>query len=320
MNVFPYSANESLKWDVFCQNAIQATFLHTQSFLAYHKQRFEDHSLILEENGEWVGIFPAAINSEDGLCVCSHPGITFGGLLHQGYLKGGRMIEALTKILMYYKAIHIKSLVYKAVPSIYHKTPAQDDLYALFRLGAIRIRCDLSCAIDLNTRLFKSERRKRGLRKAEKAGVTIVKGANYISDLWEVITANLNTKYGVDPVHNLQEITFLIERFPNEIQCICAKIDNTVIAGTLLFVTPTVYHAQYIAANEKGKHESALDMVFENCIAHAKSNEFRWFNFGTSNEKQGSILNNGLFNYKSEFGGGGIAHEFYKVNLETLSI
>jgi len=320
LNVYSYNANESSKWDAFCQNAIQATFLHTQSFLSYHKQRFEDHSLIIEENGEWVGIFPAAIASEDGLCVCSHPGITYGGLLHQGYLKGARVIEALTQILMYYKAKQIKSLVYKAVPSIYHKTPAQDDLYALFRVGAIRSRCDLSCAIDLNRRANKSERRKRGLRKAEKAGVTIVNGPNYISHLWEVIIENLKTKHGVDPVHSLQEITFLMERFPNEIQCVCAKMDDTIIAGTLLFVTPTAYHAQYIAANEKGKNESALDMVFEYCIENAKSNESRWFDFGTSNEKHGNILNNGLFSFKSEFGGGGIAHEFYKIDLETFSI
>ena len=51
------------------------------------------------------------------------------------------------------------------------------------------------------------------------------------------------------------------------------------------------------------------------CIRSAIGSGRRWFDFGTSNERQGRFLNEGLYEFKSNFGGGGVAHEFYTLNL-----
>ena len=40
------------------------------------------------------------------------------------------------------------------------------------------------------------------------------------------------------------------------------------------------------------------------------------FDFGISTEAEGMILNEGLYRFKSEFGGGGVVHEFYEMRLE----
>jgi len=56
------------------------------------------------------------------------------------------MIESLGAAVAHYADQGFSALRYKAVPYIYQSTPGQDDLYALFRLGAARLRCDLSCA------------------------------------------------------------------------------------------------------------------------------------------------------------------------------
>ena len=105
------------------------------------------------------------------------------------------------------------------------------------------------------------------------------------------------------------------ERFPEQIQVRCALMDEVVEAGIVLFNSPRVWHAQYIAASETAYKVSALDAIFDVSITEALSAGARYFDFGTSNEDSGKVLNDGLYRYKSEFGGGGVVHEFYELTL-----
>jgi lipid II:glycine glycyltransferase (peptidoglycan interpeptide bridge formation enzyme) len=60
---------------------------------------------------------------------------------------------------------------------------------------------------------------------------------------------------------------------------------------------------------------SALDAVFDGAIIDANRAGVRYFDFGTSNEDEGAVLNEGLYRFKAEFGGGGVAHEFFELDL-----
>jgi hypothetical protein len=209
-------------------------------------------------------------------------------------------------------------LIYKAVPGFYHRRPSQDDLYALFRLGAVRPRCDISSTIDLANRGKVSERRRRGLKKALKSGVTITSGTKCLPALWDVLSENLERKHGVTPVHTLAEMELLMEHFPENIHCICGTVEEQIVSGVLIFSTPTADHAQYIASSDRGYELSTLDAVFDHCIGNAIRMEKRWFDFGISTEAGGKILNEGLYGFKTEFGAGGFLHEFYEIDLERF--
>lgn len=302
-------------WDAFCASAANATILPTRRFLSYHVDRFKDLSLLLMDAGKLVGVFPAAESSSRPDLVVSHPGITYGGLVHQGRLRGNRMIYALETIVGHYANAGYRCLQYKPVPFIYSTVPSQDDLYALFRLNAQRIRCDLSCAIDLAARLRPSERRRRGLKKALDA-VTLSSEPKLLGDLWRVLARNLARKYAARPVHSLEELVMLHERFPQQIQVRCALVDGVVEAGVVFFNSARVWHAQYITASDVGYEVSALDSVFEAAIFEAKHAGARYFDFGTSNEDDGRVLNDGLYRFKSEFGGAGLAHDTYEIEFE----
>ena len=318
LSVRPYHLEDAGLWDEFCKNSLQATFLHTRRFLSYHGGRFVDRSLILEMDGKLAGLFPAALSPLDDNHVVSHPGITYGGILHDDRLRGERMISAINAIRLHYASLGLQRLSYKAVPSIYHQVPAQDDLYGLFRLEALRTRCDLSSSIDLGHRLPSSERRRRNLKKAIRAGVAVSEDKRYLSALWEVVIDNLQRKHNVSPVHDLQDICLLMNLFPENIRSITGLIDNKVVAGIVVFVTATVYHAQYIASSEIGYDISALDAVFDHCITSAQASGKRWFDFGISTESAGMILNQGLYQFKSEFGAGGVVQEFFELDLRRV--
>lgn len=314
LDIRPFDPSQEQLWDAWCADAVNATLLHTRRFLSYHGERFRDASVLVHEGDKLVGVMSAAVAPADAALVVSHPGATYGGVVHDGRLTGERMLAAFEAISAFYRSQGFERLLYKALPHLYHTVPAQDDLYALFRLDARRVRCDLSSTIDLKNRRPLSDRRRRSLKKALKS-VVMSDDMALLPQLWSVLQGNLERKHGARPVHSLEEITLLSQRFAQEIQIRCAVVDGTVVAGVLLFVSANVWHAQYIASSEAGYAVSALDAVFDAVIAEAGAQGARYFDFGISNENGGRVLNEGLYGFKSEFGGGGMVHEFYELTL-----
>jgi hypothetical protein len=212
--------------------------------------------------------------------------------------------------------MELRYLRYKVVPNIYHIVPAADDLYALFRLGAVRYRCDLSAAIDLDSRQTPSALRLRNLGRARKAGVRVASGPRYLEPFWTVLEENLRTRHNARPVHSLEEITFLQSRFPQQITCMVGTLEDCVVAGVVVFHSPRVGHVQYSASTPAGNSVGASTLVMDYAARESADLGARYFDFGISNEQEGRILNEGLFRFKTSFGAGGVVHEFYEVELQ----
>ena len=312
-----YREEDAELWDTLTAESWNGTFLHQRRFLAYHRDRFEDLSLVVEDDRERiVGVFPAALDSGRTDTVVSHPGLSYGGLVHNGALRGAVMLEVLQGISGMYREMDLRFLRYKAVPNIYHVVPSADDLYALFRLGAVRYRCDLSAAVDLDARGEPSKLRLRSLGKAQRAGVRVEGGPRYLEPFWTVLEENLRTKHNARPVHTLEEITFLQSRFPEQIKCIVGTVDHRVVAGIVLFHSSRVAHVQYSASTAAGNAVGASTLVMDCATRQSVDFGARYFDFGISNEQDGRILNEGLYRFKTGFGAGGVVHEFYEVELE----
>jgi hypothetical protein len=317
MRVRPYTAEDEDRWDRLCEQSAAASFLHHRRFLSHHGDRFIDRSLVLVDGDRWLGVLPAALSPSDSRVVESHPGLTYGGFVHDGALRGERAIEALQLVIEHYSNLGFERLRYKPLPLIYHRSPAQDDLYALFRAGAQRTRCNLASCIDLAHPPGLNERRRRGLAKANKAGLHYDSGIEHAPALWLVLEQNLLDKYGSNPTHNVEQILDLAQRFPENIIFEVAMDGADVVAGCVVFVVGPVRHLQYIASSEAGQAQSALDGLFNALIQRARADGARYFDFGTSNEEHGRVLIESLYRFKSEFGGGGVAYECYELGLAT---
>jgi hypothetical protein len=315
ISILPYTHARSAVWDAFCDDANNATFLHTRQFLSHHGSRFEDASVCVMNEGQIVGAMPAARDPSDSTAVSSHPGITYGGLVASQWLTGSRSLMALEAIAEYYKKAGFARLLYKVVPHIYHRRPAQDDLYALYRMGARRCRTELAAVIDLADRGAVSSRRLRALNKAKQSGISIKKGNAYVTKFWHVLTDNLASQHNVRPVHSEEEMVSLMESLPQNISLCVALDSDEIVAGVVLFDFLRVRHCQYIGTSETGRQKAALDAVFDHCIREATQRSLRYFSFGISTEEQGNILNTGLHTFKTEFGASGIVHEFYEFSL-----
>lgn len=309
----PVTPEDSERWDELVERAPMATFLHSRRFLSYHRDRFQDASLLLSDDRQLRAVLPAAVDPADPDRVVSHPGATFGGLVHDG-LHTEQVSEALAAAATHYAEAGHTTLSYKPVPHIYHRSPSADDVWSLHSLGATRTGSSLSSAIDLAGRRDVSTRRSRSLKKARDAGVAIA-GSATPGDFWPVLESALAGRHGQRPVHTLAEMELVRERFPDAVRVVIGSLDGEVVAGIVLFLTPRVAHVQYMAAGDAGRQVAALDAVAEHCIELTGKVGARYFDFGTSMLDRGDELQTGLHRFKSEFGGGGVIYERYDLAL-----
>jgi hypothetical protein len=308
--VEPFAATHADEWDALVARSANGTLLHTRRYLGYHGDRFADRSLLVrDDDGTLVAVVAAALDPDDPGCVVSHPGITYGGLVHLPSFRGADVLEALRACVSEWGADRV---VYKPVPRVFHRAAAQDDVWALHVLGARRARCDLSWAVDLTGAMTWSGNRRRAATKALST-CEVGDDPDALDTFWSVLDASLTERHGVRPVHTPDEMRDLMARCPGEIAVHVARLDGAVVAGAVVYVAGAAWHSQYLASNDAGRAVGALDGVIAYGIERARAAGARWYDFGISNEDRGRTLNTGLYFYKTSFGGGSVAFEQYEL-------
>lgn len=305
-----YDSKDKIDWDDFLEKSRIDTFLFKRDFMDYHSNRFNDHSFLIYRNGKLESLLPGNMASNKWY---SHQGLTYGGLINSNKILTKDVLEIFDQLNNCLKSEGIEEVIYKPTPHIYHTYPSEEDLYALFRIGAEKIACNISSTIFQKNKIPFIESRKSGIRKAMRERVSVVESTDWKS-FWKLLEENLDSKHGKKPVHSFVEIQQLKTAFPEKIKLYCCFFENNVIGGALLFVMENIVHVQYIAASELGKNLGALDLLFHELINNRFS-EYPIFDFGHSTEQNGNYLNDGLIFQKEGFGCRGIIYETYKYNI-----
>jgi Acetyltransferase (GNAT) domain len=306
-----YSPERKAMWDAFLATAKNSTFLFRRDYMDYHSDRFKDHSLMVFCENRLTALLPANL-AADGE-VISHQGLTYGGLV---VAHDSRLCEVLGSFHALLKHLHeagIPQLLYKRCPRFYNTLPDDEVDYALFNLKAQLSRRDCALVVNQADRLPLSTRRKREIKKAARAEVKFAQDSSF-APFWEqVLVPRLVARFGVKPVHTLDEITLLASRFPENIKQYSAYCGDEIVAGATIYETAQVAHAQYIAISDRGQEIGALDALFAWLIDECYKQKV-FFSFGICNENQGRSLNHGLLDWKEGFGGRTFAHDFYEID------
>lgn len=311
-----YNLDDAVKWNEFVSISKQGTFLFNRNYMDYHADRFADCSFLIMEKGHIVAVLPA---NREGDTLYSHHGLTYGGLLTTEKITAEKICNIFSELNILLKEMGIKQVIYKAIPYIYHRIPAEEDLYALTNIcHAQLISRDISSSFSLhNVRKF-TESRRSGIRKAIKNGILVGESQD-LAAFWNILNNNLTTKYNTHPVHSLAELELLRSRFPKQIKLYLATTtDKEPLGGTLIYETPNVVHTQYISASPKGKAMGTLDLLFDYIINNVYKGGDGYFDFGKSTEDGGTILNQQLIHQKEGFGGRGVCYDTYKWNISVL--
>lgn len=286
------------------------TFLLCRDYMEYHSDRFEDYSMMVYEDGDLVALLPA---SRSGNTVSSHGGLTYGGLVMGLRSSGDRPLEWMKAIVERLREEGITKLTYKSIPHIYHLQPAEEDLYALFRLGATLTVRNLATVIDIQNPIKSSRLGKRAVKRQRLGGIT-VEPTERVADFWHIIMEDRRVRHNTVPVHTGEEMELLHSRFPENIKLYVAKREGRIIAGAVLYVCNGVLHLQYAAGDEEGKQLYATDIIYHDIITNRHA-DARYFDFGTSNERGGEYLNTGMVRHKEEFGGRSVVYDTYEVTI-----
>lgn len=315
MRICRYETTHYGEWNIFNKSSKNGIFMFDRNYMDYHADRFIDHSLMFYEDSKLIALLP--LNIKDSI-LYSHQGLTFGGFIVDYSMRQQKMIECFERLQEYMHDNGFSRLIYKSVPHIYHKVSAEEDLYALFRSGAVVSRVDCSATIYLKNPIRFSELRKRGVKKALKNELQIESSINFQAFV-TLLNEVLQTRHNTQAVHSAEELELLHSRFKDNIALYVAKQNNEILAATLLFIYPNLVHTQYLAVNDRGREIGALDLLIKTLIDKYSTTK-QYFDFGISTENNGLFLNEGLIAQKEGFGARTIVHNFYEINIPTTMI
>ena len=307
-----YTPDCADEWNQFVAESKNGTFLFDRRYMDYHQDRFRDHSLMFYQDGRLLAVLPAHV---DGDTLYTHCGLTYGGLVLSPRLTIVETLALFRELNAMLRSEGMKHVIYKAVPWIYHRLSAEEDLYALYHeCHASIVARDYSTNIFLGAGMRWERVRRRGVVRAQRAGITVERSDSF-ADFWRVLSDNLGTKYGIRTVHTLAEIELLHGRFPDNIVLYQAVRDGQVLGGVVLYLSPPVVHAQYSSATPEGKSLGAIDAIYER-IMHHDYKDWPYFDFGRSTENpDGSGLNEALVFQKEGFGARGLCYDIYEWDL-----
>lgn len=304
-----YTSAHGQEWDDLVRGSRNGVFLFERGYMDYHSHRFVDHSLLFRLDGVAVAALPATQHDAE---LRSHGGLTFGGLVTSPRTGAARVLEVMSALQEYLRTNAFTSLLYKAVPHMYHRAPAEDDLYALFRLGASLERRDVSSTIRLGARLPLTKGRRSALAVARREGVQVKRSDDFHSFM-AMEEEHLQSRFGLSPVHTGAELQLLADRFPGNIALFVATASDELVAGAVVFESTRVAHTQYLASTARGRDTKALDLVMHHLIEEVYASK-EWFDFGISTEDAGRHLNAGLIANKESYGARATVYDFYRLH------
>lgn len=292
-------------WDQFVlEESLNGTFLHTKQFYEYHKDRFTDHSFMFFDKSKLLAVLPAAI---EGKSFKSHPGCTFAGFVLSQNVTISQLFEFIELLEANLTSSQLVNISFTLPPATIDLASAEMLEYVLDHSGYKHIvdatQTVFVSKIDNEQALLASYRgsTRNQTRQAIKSGLNWQLSDDY-TRFWDILNQNLEDRHETKPVHTLEEMQWLVNKFPNHIRLLGIYKDDYLIGGTVLFDYGRVLHTQYIAMDYEFYSIRPGNMIYHAVLCYALQGKYDYVGFGVSSEYFGGPLNEGLFSFKEGFG------------------
>lgn len=315
-----YEESDRGAWEAFVAEANNGTLFHERKFLGYHPEgRFQDHSLVLEEKGKLVSLFPAVqVETDTGKELISHQGSSYGGMVVKKDLSFQSAYDFTEALVAYCEENGFSRVQMTLPPAIYQCRVSNYLDFALIKYGFEYKKRDVSSMLTMemspeeNLKKFRQSHR-TAVRKAMKEGVVIRESDDW-SEFYDLLKENLNIRHNVQPTHSLDELLLLKEMYPEQIRLFGAYWEDQLVAGVVNFtVNEDVVLAFYISHKEAFQHLRAVNLLFYEIIRWCHTAKVRYLDFGifTVNMEP----NFGLGRFKENFGASGVFRDTFERNF-----
>ena len=311
--------NES-RWDQFVSSGNNGTLFHLRKFLNYHpKDRFQDHSILIEKKQNLFSVLPAAELIVDGKRILvSHPGSTVGSFVVPENLSIADAMSMSEALVTYVKENNFSGIRITLSPTLYQRRLSNYMDFSFFKQGFTYSKRDVTSilfledSLDKNLAKFKSSHL-RAVRNAQEKGVN-VRQSNDFDSFYHILEQNLNIRHGVSPTHTLAELKNIHALFPDRVNLFAAFVKDVMVAGVVNFVVNDhVVLAFYISHDEAYQEFRAVNLLFYSIFDWAIQQGFRIYDFGTFTVNEEP--NMGLGRFKENFGASGIFRDTIELKL-----
>ena len=311
--------NES-RWDQFVSSGNNGTLFHLRKFLNYHpKDRFQDHSILIEKKQNLFSVLPAAELIVDGKRILvSHPGSTVGSFVVPENLSIADAMSMSEALVTYVKENNFSGIRITLPPTLYQRRLSNYMDFSFFKQGFTYSKRDVTSilfledSLDKNLAKFKSSHL-RAVRNAQEKGVN-VRQSNDFDSFYHILEQNLNIRHGVSPTHTLAELKNIHALFPDRVNLFAAFVKDVMVAGVVNFVVNDhVVLAFYISHDEAYQEFRAVNLLFYSIFDWAIQQGFRIYDFGTFTVNEEP--NMGLGRFKENFGASGIFRDTIELKL-----
>ena len=311
--------NES-RWDQFVSSGNNGTLFHLRKFLNYHpKDRFQDHSILIEKKQNLFSVFPAAELIVDGKRILvSHPGSTVGSFVVPENLSIADAMSMSEALVTYVKENNFSGIRITLPPTLYQRRLSNYMDFSFFKQGFTYSKRDVTSilfledSLDKNLAKFKSSHL-RAVRNAQEKGVN-VRQSNDFDSFYHILEQNLKIRHGVSPTHTLAELKNIHALFPDRINLFAAFVKDVMVAGVVNFVVNDhVVLAFYISHDEAYQEFRAVNLLFYSIFDWAIKQGFKIYDFGTFTVNEEP--NMGLGRFKENFGASGIFRDTIELKL-----
>lgn len=310
IEIVPYNNWLKNQWNTFVDEAKNGCFLFHRDFMEYHKDKFQDFSLLIYCNNELTAVLPASIANN---VVTSHKGLTYGGLLVKKNCKFGRFKSIFFALNNYLLSKKVTHLHIKTLPTIYCEV-ANDELAYLHQFYGDGLELNIGSVVYKNSN-FISKSVVRNAKNAQKKGIEIKKTSDFDTFWNNLLIPRLNQRYHKKPIHSLQEIKQLKALFPDKIELIGAFLNNEMIAGTVLFKHEKFLKSQYIGSNSTYNKLGGLDLLHLEILQNLQHD---FFDFGTSSNDTSALENENLLAWKEQFAARTLVFPTYTFKITSV--
>src|SRR5690606_36090784 len=108
-------------------------------------------------------------------------------------------------------------LIIKTIPSIYCES-GNEELQFLHQFYGSSVEMNIGSVIYNRKEIVFSKSIVRNAKNAEKKGIEIRKSNDFTTFWSDLLLPRLEERFNKKPIHSLDEIIYLKERFPNEIE------------------------------------------------------------------------------------------------------
>jgi len=223
------------------------------------------------------------------------------------------MVELFSTMCEFMRQNNWGRLIYAPMPHIYHRYPAEEDLYALDQMGAKIVTTKVTCAQHVGLSPPVNDSRRRLCRKARELGVR-VEPFHDLDRFYDMVCRWLFRRHSAKPVHSLEELRYLAGHFPGNIKIFGALRGSELLAAKMVFESPTCLKLQYVGSTDEGLEKNAMSLINDFLLKRSYP-PGKWLDFGTSHDPATGVLNMNLMAHKESFGARAVLMRTYQLDI-----